>query len=134
MKSLLQDREPYFTLRIAVRSVESWLLADVEAFAKRFSVRQGSIQDSIEQVSDPKALVMQLLSSSRSTTVQSQMLPRGGSARKVGPRYSASLIDFIDGAWSIERTISTGRVPSLERAVRSVKATINRYRDLMGLP
>ena len=47
-------------VRIAVRSVESWLLADSEAFSSFFRVRRNTLPPSPDELVDPKGAVLEL--------------------------------------------------------------------------
>ena len=57
---------PGLAVRIAVRSVESWLLADSEAFSTFFRVRRDLLPTEPDEIADPKGVVLQLCSRSPS--------------------------------------------------------------------
>lgn len=46
--------------RLAVRSLEAWLLADVDAFAATFAVARASVPVDVEQLADPKRSLVDL--------------------------------------------------------------------------
>ena len=97
-------------VRIAVRSVESWLLADSEAFSSFFRVRRNTLPPSPDELVDPKGAVLQACSRSPSN-IRKGMLPRVGSGRRVGPEYAAFVVEFGRDHWdpSQTRRVCTGR-------------------------
>ncbi len=77
----------FICFRIAVREIESWLLADREWFASFFRVRVLDVPANPELLDDPKEKVIELAKRSRSQDIQLDMVPRPGSGRKIGPAY-----------------------------------------------
>lgn len=84
-------------LRIAVRAIEAWLLADAEALAAFLKIPRSRIPALPEAETDPKATLVGLARMSRSRTIREDMVPRPASGAKVGPRYAGRLIEFITG-------------------------------------
>ena len=86
---------PYMCLRVAVRQVEAWLLADRERLAKFLSVSTSRIPHNPESVEHPKSTLVELARYSRRRDIRDDMVPRPGSGRSVGPAYTARLIEFV---------------------------------------
>ena len=112
---------PGLAVRIAVRSVESWLLADSEAFSTFFRVRRDLLPTEPDEIADPKGVVLQLCSRSPSN-IRRGMLPRSGSGRRVGPEYAAFVIEFGRQHWDPSR--ARGNSPSLNRSIARLEALI----------
>ena len=85
---------PYMCLRVAVRQVEAWLLADRERLSKFLSVSTSRIPHNPESVEQPKIALVEIARYSRRRDIREDMVPRPGSGRSVGPAYTARLIEF----------------------------------------
>jgi hypothetical protein len=95
----LPEPAPLMCFRIAVRAVETWLLADRERFARFLGVKVASLPRSPEDVEDPKQLVVDLARTSRKRDVRVDLVPRRGSGRRVGGAYVDRLTEFVLGSW-----------------------------------
>ena len=101
--------------RLAVRSVEAWLIADYLAFADYFAVSR-RLPDQVDQLVDPKQSLTDLCRRSRRRSIREGVPPRPGSGRRVGPEYMSTVRDFAHGHWDPNR--ARARSPSLDRALR----------------
>lgn len=108
----LPHRSPQMVLRVAVQSIEAWLLADRERFAAFFGVPASSVPERPEDLPNPKQEAVGLARRSRRTEVCMDMLPRPGSGRRVGPAYTSRLIEFVQNVWRPE--VAAQRSPSLK--------------------
>jgi hypothetical protein len=93
-KSCLPNPAPFLCFRVAVREIESWLLADRERLAKFLSTATSHIPLDPEKLASPKSTMVELARHSHRRGIREDMVPRPGSGRKVGPAYTAQLIDF----------------------------------------
>jgi hypothetical protein len=102
--------------RIAVRSVEAWLMADAEALAGFLKITRGRVPADPEKLPDPKAEMVRLGSNSRSRLIREDMVPRLGSGATQGPGYAPLLAEFAERHWRprIAATVSD----SLDRCLR----------------
>ncbi len=115
----LPHKEPRLCLRVAVRAVEAWLLADRERVARFLRVKQSRIPAAPEEIDDPKKALVDIANASSSQNLLTDLVPRPGSGRAVGPAYSSRLIDFInaqgEGVWrpaaAAETCTSLARAP-----------------------
>jgi len=87
--------------RIAVREVESWLLADRNGFAKFIRIRETLIPADVENIGDPKQFLIDLVRKSPKTTLKNDIIPRERSTAKTGPNYNGRLVDFVYHGWNI---------------------------------
>lgn len=116
--------------RIAVRAVESWLLADRECMASFLSVACQKIPSDSQALSDPKATVVKLARQSRRREIREDMVPRPGSGRPVGAAYSLRLIEFTSTHW--RPGVALKHCDSLRRAIeclRRITRECSRRRD-----
>lgn len=112
----LPNPAAYMYFRVAVRSVESWLLADIEGLSKFLRVSRKRLPALPDSVALPKQMIVNLARDSRSTAIQQDMVPRDGSGRNVGPAYTSRLAEFVTSHWSPSR--AAPRSDSLQRAIR----------------
>lgn len=103
--------------RLAVRSIEAWLMADSEAFADFFAVRRRP-PDRVDELDDPKTSLINLCRKSRRKQISEGVPPRQGSGRRVGPEYVAIVQEFVRRSWCPNR--ARRRSPSLDRALSSL--------------
>lgn len=101
--------------RIAVREVESWILADKKNLAGFLSVPVTTIPDDVELLADPKTVLIGIARKSSARAVRDRIVPRQGSTATVGPDYNGCLIEFVRSNWS--PTNAAAHAPSLARAL-----------------
>jgi hypothetical protein len=118
----LPQPAPYLCLRVAVREVEAWLLADAERLAGFLNVARSRLPADPERLGDPKAAMIELARASRRRDIREDMVPRPESGRQVGPAYSSRLIEFASGDWRPD--VAAGRADSLNRTMRCLKRLI----------
>jgi len=93
--ALLSVEAPMMRLRIAVREVEAWLLADRERFATFLGVAAGGLPVSPEAEPDPKHSVVVVARRSKRRALRGDIVPRPGSGRREGPGYASRMIEFV---------------------------------------
>jgi hypothetical protein len=117
---LLPSPASSMCFRIAVRSIESWILADADGFAREFSVSRAKIPRDPDSEADPKATLVALCMGSRLRPVRSAMCPRPGVSSRVGPGYNGFLVSFVQDRWN--PAAAAERSPSLGRCLDSLRA------------
>lgn len=123
-------KHPHLLFRVAVREVESWLLAHREAFAKVASIRLDTaeklIQTPTDQIPNPKEFLIQIVERySRSRDFRADIVPRRGSSAKVGPNYNGRLSEFVLGSWHVGKAME--RSDSLRRTVLALRNFATTY-------
>ncbi|MCL4556765.1 MAG: DUF4276 family protein [Gammaproteobacteria bacterium] len=108
-----------FYLRLAVREVEAWLLADSEGFANFLAISPDLVAPQPEVLSDPKNHLLQLVRKSKNRELKDGMLPKKGISTPIGLEYNAILSRFVEQDWSACR--AQLRAPSLSRAVNRLQ-------------
>ncbi len=119
---VLPDPATGMCFRVAVRSVEAWLLADRRGFASWAGVRLSDLPVDVESLEHPKGRLVDAVRQSRRRTLVDSIVPRKGSGRTEGPAYTSTLSEFVANRWDIEAAARAA--PSLERAIRCLKAKI----------
>jgi hypothetical protein len=123
---LLAKPSPRMRLRIAVRQVEAWILADAQRVAHFLGVSQHSVPDKPEHLPNAKEALVNLARRSRYRAIREDMVPRAGSGRPVGAAYPSRLIDFVSndtGGWRPE--VAAQRAPSLARCIAAVRSLVS---------
>jgi len=118
LNSWLPIRNQNLQLRVAVRAVEAWLLADRIEMARFLSVSEKQIPFHPESETNPKRTLINISRHSRSKMIREDIVPKEGSTARQGPAYTTRLIEFTMNYWKPERAAQYA--PSLERSVRSL--------------
>lgn len=118
----LPDPARYMCFRIAVRTIETWLLADNQSIAQFLSVAASRIPSSPETLIDPKHTMIELAQHSRRREIREGMTPRSGSGRKIGPLYNSQLISFTQTHWKPE--VAAGKSDSLRRCRERIRELV----------
>ena len=103
--------------RLAVRSVEAWLLADHEGFRDYFQL-SGGLPNDVDEIQDPKTELVNRCRRSRNRDIREGVPPRQESGRQYGPEYVAIVGEFCRAAWSLHRARSHS--PSLDPAMKDL--------------
>jgi hypothetical protein len=103
-------------LRVAVREVEAWLLADRRNFAAFLGVSERRIEKDTETLHDPKRKLIELALRGRSD-LRRDLVAQDATARQ-GFRYNARLSEFAEQIWSPEDASENNR--SLRRAMNAL--------------
>jgi len=99
--------------RIAVREVESWLLADIDGLSDFLGVSKVNFPIEPENELDPKNTMIALTKRSRKRRITEDIIPINENA-KIGPNYNGRLMEFVFDRWNIKRAMD--RSVSLKRA------------------
>lgn len=123
IEELLPQRSSFMCFRIAVRTIESWLLADAETLAAFLHVSKNLVPLDPEAEEDPKIAMINLARKSTKPDVQKDMLPARGASRRIGRGYEGRIIEYSVKHWRADVARSKSR--SLDRAV----CALERLRD-----
>jgi len=110
---------PKLLFRVAVREVESWVLADRDRFARSLGIKGTSIQVKVDEIDDPKEYLINLARRSNKRELREAIVPGKGSEADHGPDYNGYLTQFIREYWDIQEAICNS--PSLKRAIKAVE-------------
>ena len=104
---------PGLLFRVAVREIESWLLADHEAMGILLQRTQLRLPDAPDALVDPKETLVRLARTGP-RAVREAIIPEPGAVASQGLGYNNILVDHVRNHWSPERAAS--RSDSLSRA------------------
>lgn len=117
--TLVQEKLPRASrgmrFRVAVRAMETWLLADREGITAFLQVRPHEVPASPESLPNPKAALVELARRSRSRGIREDMVPAPDTTARVGPGFVGRIMEFVDSTWSWKRACR--RSESLRRCV-----------------
>jgi hypothetical protein len=119
-RRLMPQPSPRMCLRIAVRSVEAWLLADAKGLSRFLGVPQGRVPPSPESLARPKRSLVDLAGESRWPAVRADMVPARGLSREVGTGYTVRVIEFVRTGWDPAR--ARDRSESLTTCMNALSA------------
>lgn len=120
-KEALSAPAPLMRFRVAVRAIESWLLADRERMADFVGVSLSRVPHEPDDELDPKRSLVDVARHSRRRAIREDMVPDGGSGRRVGRAYEARWIEFVlrDGGW--RPAVAAEQSESLRRCIDSLR-------------
>jgi hypothetical protein len=85
--------------RVAVREVESWIMAHRKAFAAFLGIKTDLIPTNPDELDDPKRTLLELAAKSRKRELREAIIPMPKSTAKVGPDYNSRLGEFVMMNW-----------------------------------
>ncbi|MFP4390211.1 MAG: hypothetical protein ACLFPR_14855, partial [Desulfococcaceae bacterium] len=100
--------------RVAVREVESWLLADPEGLAGFLGISRAKIPPEPDQLPEAKGSLLSLAINSRKRGLRSEIFPAPGSTAPVGLGHNLQWGRFVRDHRSAPRAAE--RSPNLKRA------------------
>ena len=114
---LTVPQSPALCLRLAVRTVEAWLLADAEAFAEHFSVSGAKVPREPESLDHPKEALVNACRSSRRRDVRAAMVPPPRTSG-TGPEYTTFISRYCREVWRPDTAAFAA--PSLRRTLAEI--------------
>lgn len=130
VQSVLPNPADGMQLRVAVRAIEAWLLADAERLADFLGIRAAIIPSHPDAEPDPKTALINLARKSRRRAIRQDIVPRPGSGGRVGPGYTGRLIEFVTATehpWRPD--VAAQHSDSLRRCVESLLALRTRIKS-----
>jgi hypothetical protein len=125
---LLPEQKPFMCLRIAVRAIEAWLMADPETLAVFLHVSPAHIPANPEGEQDPKTTIVNLARRSTKPAIQKAMLPQRGASRRAGPGYEGCIFEYGEKHWRPD--VARGASPSLDRAIKALERLRELWSDV----
>jgi hypothetical protein len=106
-------------LRIAVREVEAWVLADRPEFAAWLGISEAIVPATPEACLDPKANLLKLAKRSKHRELREGLLPKKDAISLVGLEYNNLLCEFVRDKWRIDT--ASLQAPSLAKALQRLR-------------
>lgn len=113
---ILQKREN-FLFRVAVKEIESWILADHIAMRSLFG-KKGTLPENSDDLSDPKNYLLNLAKKA-SREVRYDLVREEGSATRQGIAYNSRLVALVRDMWCPKRAAERSR--SLNKAISRIR-------------
>lgn len=121
-KWLKAPRNPGLVFRVAVREVESWLLADEHGLARYISIPGFKNVGNPDDIKDPKEFVVNAARRSTKKYVRDDLVPPLGSSASQGRGYNSLLGQFVREKWSVRDAMKKSK---------SLRRTVNRLKELV---
>jgi len=110
------EKHPNLIFRIAVHSVESWLMADFDNFSHFFRIPNEEMRRDLEEIIEPQKYLLFLIDKYSTKEFKDAMLPKKGA--KIGRQYNAYLTEFINKRWNYHYAERYSK--SLRHALRAI--------------
>lgn len=107
-----------FVLRVQVRELESWVLADSKGIAGYLGISESVVPGEPERLADPKLELVNFARRCRKPSLREDIVPKPSSKGIVGPGYTIRMGDFLENHWNPGR--GAPRSQSLARALRAL--------------
>jgi hypothetical protein len=118
-----KKQNPNFIFRVAVKEIESWILADKENFAAFIDVPISRMSFDVETIVDVKSKLFSIVKHSKNREIKQAILPAKGMTAPIGAGYNDCLIGFVYSNWNIQNAAKNAR--SLKRAIEKLKRYID---------
>jgi len=123
VREWLPHRHEQMLLRLVVREIESWILADRTSISRFFGLRKALIPHHPEQLGDPKATLVELADSSQRQGLRNAIVPDDPTMNDEGPAYTTRLQRFVRDQWSVENAAENAS--SLHRCLQAVQRVVD---------
>lgn len=122
IQQILPNQSEGMLLRIPVRAIEAWLLADRERLAAFLRISVDNIPRNPDLETNPKATFINLARRCRQTALREDIVPRSGIKARVGPGYSTRIQEFVEQSnhrWRPE--VAAENSDSLKRCINALQ-------------
>lgn len=94
---------PNMLFRIAVMEIESWVMADRDAFAKFLEIPLDKIPLQTDTIQNPKQFLLSLAQRSKVYRLRQDLVPPKGATSTQGPNYNGRLCGFVEKQWRVQQ-------------------------------
>ena len=119
----LPNAEVGLRFRVAVRTIEAWLLADVENLSRFLGVSPAKFPHNPDLDPHPKMTLVRIARTSRKKNSRESIVPTQGSNMSVALGYTARLIDFTENYRQPDEAAK--RSDSLRRCINALSTLKN---------
>lgn len=119
---------PWLCMRLAVRELESWLLADADGIASFLGIAHRQVPTAPDALQDPKATLIQLARKGK-RKIRDGMAPGPRATRAIGPLYESYVIELAAQHWNLDR--AARRSESLYRARAAIRLLFSNWKDYL---
>lgn len=109
--------QPGLLLRVAVREIESWVLADKRRFATFIHAVPKEVPNHPDALDDPKRSLLEVARAYARPELKADLVPRNYDASypRIGPAYNLRMCEFVATKWRPE--VARVKSESLHRAM-----------------
>lgn len=108
-------------IRIAVREIESWVLADRKRIAALISAPSDNIAKDPDNLDDPKIFLLEMAREFAKEDLRRELVPVNfGQYPRIGPAYNATMAQFVMSRW--RPAVARKKSDSLDRALRAFES------------
>lgn len=118
----LPHRHEQMLLRVVVREIESWILADRTNVARFLGIRKSLVPHHPEDLADPKESLVELARASRHAGIRNDIVPNDPTVNDEGKAYTTRVGRFVRNQWDLTAAMETAS--SLHRCVLAVERLI----------
>ena len=119
-----------FSMNIAVRSTDAWLMADREQLAQFLSIAKSQIPARPDEIENAKRTLTNLAAKSRKVNIRKAFTP--GKGRASGPGYASYIREYVQSHWRIQNAADAS--PSLARAAERIQSLGQALQNSPDLP
>ncbi|MCF7789919.1 MAG: hypothetical protein K9N47_27600 [Prosthecobacter sp.] len=112
------QQNPTMIIRVAIREVEAWLLADRKGIASYLAVSEECIPIETSRIKDPKRYISRLAARSRRKEIRAELARAPGTRSKTGPVFAQALQFFVNNLWDFQAARAHSN--SLDRAMAAL--------------
>ena len=106
--------------RVAVREVESWVMAHRSAFSSFLGIAKELIPPDTDTIDNPKRFLINLAVRSKNRVIREAIVPNRKSTATIGPDYNGTLISFVQSRWKVRNALKYSR--SLKRSFIAINS------------
>lgn len=110
--------------RVAIREIESWIVADVQNFSKFLHLREKKLRKDVDEIADPKNYIFNLINNSKIRQL-SGICPRG--TARIGDDYNEKLSKFVKSSWNPQLAMVNSS--SLKKTIKMLERYTPRYSE-----
>jgi hypothetical protein len=113
--------QPGLILRVAVREIEAWVLADKRRFATFVSAAPNDVPERPDALYDPKRSLLELARAHAKTELKADLVPQNYDASypRIGRAYNLRMCAFVDTKWRPD--VARKKSESLDRALTALE-------------
>ena len=110
-------QKPGLLLRVAVREIEAWVLADKRRFATFIGAVPNEVPGRPDELDDPKRSLLDVARAYARPELKSDLVPRNYDATypRIGPAYNLRMCAFVTMKWRPQ--VARAKSESLHRAM-----------------
>lgn len=119
-ENILPHCSSKMVIRVVVRELESWLIADECGLASYLGISVRRIPREPEMLNDPKQTLVNLARRARNKLIRESIVPVQGVSSMVGAGYVSAIDEFVKVYWNIENA---------KRRSNSLRRCLNRLQN-----